>query len=630
MLPRRIFGLPVEVVGLALLAASATASPLAARQDAPAAVDWETLNILTKAADATVASVIKGKDDIFAGEPRGVARAVRQLMAPFVWPNSTYFHDESLLPLVDEMLDALVRLQFDDGLYTVGNRHSPPDTGFLIDDYSILVNILEHDNHTGSQARADIIRKMILKASKSFSIGGIHTPNHRWKLCGALAHMSKLTGNETLVRRIDQWLREGIDIDTDGIYSERSPIYYGAVTNPGLISVAHELGRPELRSYVRRNLELIIEHASHIGEIETVLSRRQDQRQSPGVNLPDSYPHFREMALEDNNGRFAAMARLTEQLAPEKLGDYLANLIERPELAAVLPASEEPFVDFDKHYKTVRLVRARKGKLTTSVFGGTDWYTADGEQSPFFNRFGSGLSTNPTIFRAWNGEAVLDAVRMLPNFFTMGHFRSSGLQYDAETGVTKLGNVYEVPYFLPMEPEHLQPDGVYELSRATPDGRFYAMLDFENRPKSLRRLQTDIAVRPTDTGYDLDFEVTGEEDVEVMFELTFRAGGTFTNGTVTTTATAAADASGLLAPLSKDIRSADNAARQFHLVEGSGTYTAGSGDSITFSSGLGKGLVLSGAGEQYSWMGGKLELVGDQVLITGKTPLKYTLSLGFH
>ncbi|KXJ85865.1 hypothetical protein Micbo1qcDRAFT_127272 [Microdochium bolleyi] len=597
---------PRRILGLALLAASATASPLNPRQDVPAALDWESLAILTKAADATVQSVIKGKDDIFAGEPRGVAHAVRQLMAPFVWPNSTYYHDESILPLVDEMLDALVRLQFDDGLYSVGNRHSPPDTGFLIDDYSILVRILEKDDHAGSQGRANIIRKMLEKAGPGMW-GGIHTPNHRWKLCGALAHISKITGNETHVHRIDQWLAEKIDIDADGIYSERSPIYYGAVTNPGLISVAHELGRPELRSYVRRNLELIIEHASHIGEIETIISRRQDQRQSPGVNLPDSYPHFREMALEDKNGRFAAMARLTEKLAPSKLGDYLANLIERPELAAVLPASEEPFVDFDKHYNTVRLVRARKGKLTTSVFGGTDWYTADGEQSPFFNRFGSGLSTNPTIFRAWNGEAVLDAVRMLPNFFTMGHFRSSGLQYDTETGVTKLGNVFEVPYFLPMEPEHLQADGVYDLSRATPDGRFYAMLDFENRPKSLRRLQTDVTVSPTTAGYDLEFEVTGEEDVEVMFELTFRTNGTFTNGTTT----------------------GSSYNTQFHLVNGTGTYTFGK-DSITFGSGLGKGVILGGAGEQYSWMNGKLELVGDQVLITGKTPLKYTLSLGFH
>ncbi|KAH7024652.1 uncharacterized protein B0I36DRAFT_352863 [Microdochium trichocladiopsis] len=619
MISRHFLGVTLGAVGVTLLSATVVGSPLSARQDTPPVLDWASLEILTAAADAQVQSVIDGKENIFAGEPRGVAHAVRQVIAPFVWPNSTYYHDASVLPLVDEMLAALVRLQHDDGTYTVGNRHSPPDTGFLIDDYSMLVRLLENDDFPSSQARADKIRGMLEKAGPA-SLGGAHTPNHRWKLCGALAHISAITGNETLVRRVDQWLAEGIDIDADGIYSERSPIYYSAVTNPSLISVARELNRPELYDYVRRNLELIIEHTEPIsGEIETVQSRRQDQRQSPGSNLADSYPLFRELALRDNSGRFAAMVRLTEKLIPAKLGDYLGTLVERPELAALLPEPENPFGNrFSKHYATANLVRARKGNLTTTVFGGTDWYTAQHQQSPFFNRFGSGLSTNPTFFRAWNGDAVLEAVRMLPNFFTMGHFRSNGLNYSSTDGVTTLGNVYEVPYFLPMEPEHINANATYALSRSTPDGRFYAMLDFENRPKTLRRLQTEVKVVPTDAGYDLEFEVSGEQDVEVMFELTFRPNGTFSSS-----------AEGGLKKL-EDTTEADGA-ETYHLIEGTGRYTSASGqNTISFGPGLGDGRLLSGAGEQYSWMNGKLELVGHQVYITGITPLKYTLQLGFE
>jgi len=612
MLPRRVLGLPLGGLGLVLFSASVAIAQ-------PAVLDWTTLEILTTAADAQVESVIAGKDDIFAGEPRGVAHAVRQVIAPFAWPNSTYYHDPSVLPLVDEMLAALVRLQHDDGTYTVGNRHSPPDTGFLVDDYSMLVRILEKDDYPSSQDRANTIRGMLEKAGSGLSIGGIHTPNHRWKLCGALAHISEITGNDTLIQRVDEWLAEGIDQDSDGIYSERSAIYYSAVTNPSLLSVARELNRPEMYEPVRRNLELIIEHTEPIsGEIETVLSRRQDQRQSAGSNLGDSYIIFRELALRDNNGRFAAMARLAEQLIPSKLGDYLGNLVERPELAAVLPASEDPFkADMSKYYANVGLVRARKGKTTTTVFGGTDWYTSQREQSAFFNRFGSGLSTNPTIFRAWNGDAVLDAVRMLPNFFTMGHFRSNGLNHSVETGVTTLGNVFEVPYFLPMKPENLNANATYALSRATPDGRFYAMLDFENRPVSLRRLQTDVTITQMDAGYDLEFEVTGEQDVEIMFELTLRPNGTF-SGTV----------EGGLKEL-EDLEESDGSTT-YHLIEGSGKYVSASGNnSITFGPGLGNGLIQSGAGEQYSWMNGKLELAGHQVYITGVTPLKYNLQLKF-
>ncbi|WKT49404.1 hypothetical protein QSH57_014334 [Fusarium oxysporum f. sp. vasinfectum] len=540
----------LRAAGVALLAITATASSTPAK-------DWTSLKLLTKSADSQVQTVIDGKNASLTGSPRSLTREVRRLVTPFVWPNSTYYHDESLLPHIEEMLSVLVEVQHDDGTYTVGNRHSPPDTGFLIEDFGIMVRILERDDHEASQPFAKAMRDILKKAAPGLAKGGIHTPNHRWKICSALARISNIIEDASLIKRIDEWLAEGIDIDADGIYSERSPNYYSAVSNPSLLTIAHELNYTEL------------------------------------------------LALLDNNGRFAAMARLIEKRVGTQLGDFLGNIIERPELAAELPKPKQPFSDFKKHYKSAGLVRARRGKLTVSAFGGSDWYTMDGKKAEFYNRMGSGLSTNPTMFRAWNGKAVLEAVRLSASFFSMGHFRSNGVELSKD-GVIKLGSEIEVPYYLPIPADKRDDNGTYALSKSV-DGRFYAMLDFTNRPTSVRRLKTDVEIKPTKKGYDLDFEVTGEDNVELTFELTFREGGKFKGV--------------------KEILDSDNTTI-YHLIEGKGEYSVGD-DKITFGPGNGKGPIAADAGEQYSWHGGNLTLQGNHVYITGTTPLKYTLNLGF-
>ena len=566
---------------------------------AAAEPDQASLDILTKAADEQLAKSIADKAAALTGSPRGLTRQVRRLVTPFVWNQSSHYHDETILPHIEEMLAVLEGSQHDDGTFSVGNRHSPPDTGFLIEDMGLMVSILGEDDHAASPDIAERIGAIMAKAGPGLAAGGVHTPNHRWKLCAALARIAHVTGDDSYRARIDEWFAEGMDVDGDAIYSERSPVYFSEVTNPSLLVVAHTLDRPDLLDYVRANLDTTIELTEPLGgQVETVQSRRQDQDQRV-VNLRYFYPQFRELALLDNNGRFAATARLIEQLMPGDLGDFLGDLVERPELAASLPADEEAFPDFERHYEAAGLVRMRRGKLSVSAYGGTDWY-ADGEETPFFNRFGSGLATNPTILRAWNGKAVLEAVRLVPNFFSMGHFRSNGIAF--ADGQVTLGNTYKVPYYLPMPAERRNADGVYALSRSV-DGRFYSMLDFENRPTATRDLKTDVVITESADGMELAFTVGGEDNVEQTIELTFREGGELSGVEALEDGT-------------------------FHLVEGQGTYSF-EGDTITFGPGNGKGLIEARPGEQYSWTNGSLILKGHRVYITGKSPLTYTLKLGF-
>ncbi len=73
----------------------------------------------------------------------------------------------------------------------------------------------------------------------SCATAGFHTPNHRWadRLCAGVGRRAAArSGGRS--RSVDAYLAEGIDIDAEGAYLERSIGVYDGVTNRSLLLLA--------------------------------------------------------------------------------------------------------------------------------------------------------------------------------------------------------------------------------------------------------------------------------------------------------------------------------------------------------------------------------------------------------
>lgn len=569
----------------ALPAGSAAAAGGAAGS-AAAGLDEPFLQLLTTMNEAQIPLVVDSYRN--AGDnPRASARKARRLVSAYVWERSARHHDSALLEPLAFLVDRLATLQHDDGTYDIGNLHSPPDSAFALQDLCLIWALLDADNQPATEQSRAGLERIIRKAGPALATGGVHTPNHRWEVSAALARINHLFPDRRFAARIDDWLDEGIDATPDGIYSERSATYASEVTNPSLLTIAWLRRKPELLPFVRRNLAATLYLLEPNGEVDTIASRRQDQNRIKEVWW--YLTQFRELALHDGDGRFATVAKDIERRGTGELGDFLAEVLERPELAAQLPAAVPAPDDFIQEFPAHQLARIRRGGRTATLFGGTDFHDIP--------VIASGLSTNPTFFKFRSGAAILDSVRLSPQFFSTGHFRSDGLRRDGQRSF-RLGDEVKVPYHLPLPKRYRRGDGAYAL---TNDGRFYASMDFPHRPKQYRTLSTAVTATEVGSGFDLTFDLSGSE-VPFAIELCFRAGGTL---------------SGV-----EQLETAGN----YQLSNGTGAYTVGA-DRIEFGPGNGPARVSMDPGERYTQLNGTLVPDGLRVYLTGRSPARFTLQL---
>lgn len=268
--------------------------------------------------------------------------------------------------------DALLRAQRESGLIDLPdcNYDSGPDTGFAVQLLCAALAVARERPSDDPQWRAlaERIARFARRAVGGMRDGGFHTPNHRWVVASALAQAGALWPDLAVEPTVAAYLAEGIDLDPDGAYIERSVGVYDAVCDRSLLLLAdlRPADAPALRAAVRANLDFDLHLLHADGSAETGLSHRQDYgaRVVP-TNLVPSLLHS---AARDPDARLVRAARWLWARGDPSLADcvWLARALLT--LGEPPPGVAGPGDDFARHFAHNGLWRARRGDLSATVF----------------------------------------------------------------------------------------------------------------------------------------------------------------------------------------------------------------------------------------------------------------------
>ena len=462
-------------------AAALTSAPLAQIDPAFVARHDDALAPLLPRQITDPASPWRGgyPDDNGLYQPYSGASILQLGIPAWLSPQSRFHRSAALAERLRLAAEYLERLQTPDGNFDNlnTNYNSPADTGFIMQEMASVAALAQR---AGERQIFGWMERVLRRAGAAMAAGGVHTPNHRWVVCAALAQIHELLPDPSYVRRIDQWLAEGIDIDPDGQYTERSTSIYNPAVDWSLTTVAIKLGRPELLEPVRRNLDAMMYLLHADGEVVTGISRRQDRHQRGTMHtywFPLAY-----LARADGNGRYQELA---SRLSPTSL----ATLLEYPILNEAGPPPSPLPENFEKVFPHIGCARIRRGPVSATLL----------------------LNRDSRFFSLRRGDAVVNTVRFASAFFGRGTFLPQRWERRGES--FHLSQTVEGPYFQPLDPTH----------KVGPDE--WASTLASRRRSEVCRLEQSATITERAGGFQLRIQSRGYARVPVAIEINLREGG---------------------------------------------------------------------------------------------------------
>ncbi|MDO8930619.1 MAG: hypothetical protein Q7W54_16730 [Bacteroidota bacterium] len=420
---------------------------------------------------------------------------IQTLMCSYASSSSKYYRSKEILHRMTLAASGLLNLQHEDGTIDLisTNFHSTPDLGFTIYPLALAYSIMLKNKQLNYGEFPSIMKQYLLKAGDALSVGGVHTPNHRWVISGALAWIDSFFPDPKFKARVDQWLAEKIDIDPDGQYHERSTAVYTPVTNRSLIDMAQKMGYENLYDDIRKNLDMTFYYVHANGEIVTESSNRQDKYRIS--NMSGYYLAYNYMALNDKDSRYSGMVKYIENNVPiQDLSYMLPYFLSDSSLFNSLPEPTPLPTTYHKYFKHSDIARIREGKVDMSV-----------------------LTNNSTFFTYFKGQAALEAVRLSASFFGKGQFQSQKMEKEGDTYV--LSSTIYGPYYQPLPKEKIPAEG--EAWGQVPRT--------EREQSEVQTLSTKIYITEREGKANVKVVVDGPKNLPVTLELGFRMGGTLRN-----------------------------------------------------------------------------------------------------
>ena len=313
-------------------------------------------------------------------QPDGVYQAkyaiyrVAGMIAAYCNQGSRYYHDALILDRIMKGLDYIDRAQHDNGLfdYVTCNFFSAPDTAFCI------VKLIPHlrylrsrDSLTPDEALILArVERIVHAGGRGLLEGGFHTPNHRWAIASVLAMCGRLFHEDDLTRAAWQYLREGIDCNADGEYSEKSAGNYNAVNNDAMMLLSEALEDPSYEQHVIRNLRMMLTYWEPDDSVFTANSTRFDKDR---LVYPSAYYfEYLDLGIRYNIPEFIAMANYIMDIAARKRlapPDFLMEYMLHPEYVAYESELCGTPREYAAYYPNSSIARVRRGSWTYTVMG---------------------------------------------------------------------------------------------------------------------------------------------------------------------------------------------------------------------------------------------------------------------
>ena len=425
--------------------------------------------------------------------------AVASLGYAYLLPESRHYRSEVLLERILLAAEFARRHRRPSGCFDllITNFDSAPDTGFVVQAIAPVVFAARQQaaEDEGAAEIAAALGELIQTGAPGMVAGGFHTPNHRWVLVAALAQAQALYPELEVGETVDAYLDEGIDINADGEYSERSTGVYNAVVNRALIRAAHVLARPDLLEPVRRNLDLSYHLLHADATAVTSISKRQDRdTRAVPTGLADGY---HALAHLDDNGLYAAVADLLVARGGGLV--CLPNYVLYPEWRADCLKRTPLPEHYSRVYPASGLWRVRRGAVSATAAAGL---------------------TAP--FSVVCGQAELAAVKISSTYFATGQFVGEEFAA-ADKGVRMQHKGRNRIY-----PEKDYVGGIYWLPIAEQvNADNWSQVRGRRETYELPPLEVELHIEPVTGGFDLHIRTSGGvEGVPLQIEGVFAPGGT--------------------------------------------------------------------------------------------------------
>ncbi|RXZ76699.1 hypothetical protein EBB07_34345 [Paenibacillaceae bacterium] len=455
----------------------------------------------------------KHRESIAAGrEGEGMGVGSLALLLPlYCHPQSIYYENEELPELLMQMVDKYLATQLPSGCISLVNCNidSPPDTAFAVPFVAMLSDLAAQSGLPGTAEVARGLETFLERAKPCVLTGGIHTPNHRWVMAGALAKMYERYKDEAFKERAFQFLNEGLDITDYGEWTERSNGVYNGACDLHLYDVWQVFGHQPAYEAIVSNLGMMRYLLHPNDDLVTEYSGRQD-RNTPMKMNEWYYIITRLMASRDS--AFAGLAAIADRSTPKGSYCLLYHMLHPSEME--LPESFEPLQEnytllLGEHNVTpVPSKVPYRGKLVEHPHGASVLRHRQGKLSMTV------MAGQPELLALRWGEARLHALKL-----GAGWFGVAGVAFPT---IRSLGaNRYELEialegcYWQPL------PD---ELTRSA-NGRYVDMPNHLREKTHISYLPIKLEVELFDNGVDLTIVSEGINNIYLQAALAFNAAG---------------------------------------------------------------------------------------------------------